>query len=223
MARLMYKEPARHSSIKSSSSITLDQSPCDVPSLLNGELPPPSCTSTSVSSRSSMASTPILPSWSPETPMTPTRQPIHKATAGGGKLVGLGIQIMYDEERSRQFDGLGLVPSRMRNPDTTEEEDLGVPSRILLEEIYQTFTSSDALAAATAAPFHEETDLGDGETSVEDVFMLIKKRSRMSYGLPTAASKRRARQMRMVDTEEGDESRSSDSSGGSALKPAWRY
>jgi hypothetical protein len=226
--------------IEPSSSFTLCQPPCDLPILLNSELPPHSCTSMSISSHSSMVSTPLLPSWSPETPMTPTRQPIRKASAGGGKLVGLGIQILYDDHRSRQcqFDGLGLVPSRMSEPDTVEEEDLGVPSRILLEEIYRTFTSPDALAVA--APFPDEKDLADDETSVEDVFTarnintqgpsatstpreVMKKRGRLSYGLPTAASMRRTRRMRFVDTEEGDESRSSDSSGSSAQKPAWRY
>ncbi|KAI0246775.1 hypothetical protein BJV78DRAFT_1251593 [Lactifluus subvellereus] len=225
--------------IEPSSSFTLCQPPCDLPILLNSELPPPSCTSMSISSRSSMVSTPVLPGWSPGTPMTPTRQPKCKASAVGGQLVGLGIQILYDDHSSRQFDGLGLVPSRMSEPDIVEE-DLGVPSRILLEEIYHTFTSPDALAAA--APFPEEKDLADDETSVEDVFTAqniatqgpsaastpckaMKKHSLLSYGLPTAASMRRARRMRLVETEEGDESRSSDSSasGSSAQKPAWRY
>jgi hypothetical protein len=224
--------------IEPSSSFTLCQPPCDLPILLNSELPPPSCTSMSISSRSSMVSTPILRGWSPGTPMTPTRQPSRKISAGGGKLVGLGIQILYDDHSSRQFDGLGLVPSGMSEPDTVEEEDLGVPSRILLEEIYHTFTSPDALAAA--APFPEEKDLADDETSIEDVFIarnvtmqgpsaastprkMMKKCSRHSYGLPTAASIRRGRRMRLVETEEGDDSRSSDSSGSSAQKPAWRY
>lgn len=223
--------------IEPSSSFTLCQPPCDLPILLNTELPPPSCTSMSISSRSSMVATPVLLGWNPGTPMTPTRQPKRKASAVGGQLVGLGIQILYDDHGSCQFDGLGLVPSRMSEPDTMEEEDLGVPSRILLEEIYHTFTSPDALAAA--APFPEEKDLADDETSVEDVFSArniamqgpsaastprkgLKKHSRLSYGLPTAASLRRARRMRLVETEEGDESQS-DSSGSSAQKPAWRY
>jgi hypothetical protein len=186
----------------------------------------------SISSHSSMVSTPVLPSWSPGIPITPTRQPSRKAPAAGGKLVGLGLQIF---DRSPQFDGLGLVPSRLAEPDAVEEEDLGVPSRILLEEIYNTFTSPEALAAA--APFPVEKDVGEEVTGVEDVFMARnitaqgpsaastprKKRSRQSYGLPTAASIRRARSVCLVETEEGDESRSSDSSGGSSRKPAWRY
>jgi hypothetical protein len=225
--------------IEPSSSFTLRHPPCDLPILLNSELPPPSCTSMSISSRSSMLSTPIFPGWGPGTPMTPTRQPSRKASAGGGKLVGLGIQILYDDHGSSQFDGLGLVPSRMSESHAVEEEeDLGVPSRILLEEIYHTFTTPDALAAA--APFPEERDLADDETSVEDVFTarnittqgpsatstprkVMKERGRLSYDLPTAASMRRARRMRRRDTEEGDESRSSDSSGSSGQKPVWRY
>jgi hypothetical protein len=200
--------------------------------LLNSELPPRSCTSMSISSRSSMVSTPVLPSWSPGTPITPTRQPSRKASTAGGKLVGLGFQIF---DRSPQFDGLGLVPSRMAEPDAVEEEDLGVPSRILLEEIYNTFTSPEALAAA--APFPIEKDAEEEEVDVEDVFMARnmtaqgpsaastprRKRSRQSYGLPTAASIRRARSVCLLETEEGDESRSSDSSGDSSRKPAWRY
>jgi len=219
--------------IEPSSSFVLCQPPCDLPILLNSELPPRSCTSMSISSRSSMVSTPVLPSWSPGTPITPTRQPSRKASAAGGKLVGLGFQIF---DRSPQFDGLGLVPSRMAEPDAVEEEDLGVPSRILLEEIYNTFTSPEALAAA--APFPVEKDVEEDEDDIEDVFTARnmtaqgpsaastprKKRSRQSYGLPTAASIRRARSVCLVETEEGDESRSSDSSGGSSSrKPAWRY
>jgi len=222
--------------IEPSLSFTLCQPPCDLPILLNSELPARSCTSMSISSRSSLVSTPVLPNWSPGTPITPTRQPNRKASsAGGGKLVGLGIQILYDEDGSRQFDGLGLVPSRMTESDSVEEEDLGVPSRILLEEIYNTFTSPDALEVA--APFPVEKDLVDDEASVEDVFTVrnvatqgpnaastpCKKHSRQSYGLPTAASLRRARRVYVVETEEGDESRSSDSSGGSSQKPAWKY
>jgi hypothetical protein len=55
--------------------------------------------------------------------------------------IGLGIQNLYDGDRSRQLDGLGLVLPRMTEPDTIVEEDLGGPSRmrILLEEIYFTF------------------------------------------------------------------------------------
>jgi hypothetical protein len=221
--------------IEPSSSFVLCQPPCDLPILLNSELPPRSCTSMSISSRSSMVSTPVLPSWSFGTPITPTRQPSHKASVGGGKLVGLGFQILYDGDRSRQFDGLGLVPSRMTEPDAVEEEDLGVPSRILLEEIYNTFTSPGALAAA--APFPVEKDVDEDEASVQDVFTVRditaqgpsaastprKKRSWQSYGLPTAASIRRARRLCLVEREEGDESRSSDSSGGSSQKPVWRY
>ena len=223
--------------IEPSLSFALCQPPCDFPILLNGELPPRSCTSMSISSRSSMVSTPVLPSWSPGTPITPTRQPRHQASGRGGKPVGLGIQILYEGDRSRQFDGLGLVHSRMTEPDTAEEEDLGVPSRILLEEIYNTFTSPEALAAA--APFPMEKDLTDDETGFGDVFTARniamqgpsavstprKKRSRsqQSYGLPTAASLRRARRMCPTEMEDGDESRSSDSSGGSSQKPAWKY
>ncbi|KAH9017709.1 hypothetical protein EDB85DRAFT_2014913 [Lactarius pseudohatsudake] len=203
--------------------------PCDLPILLNCELP--SQSTMSASSRSSTVSTPVLPSWSPTTPTTPTRQPTRKVTAGGGKLMGLGIQILYDdEEKPRPFDGLGLVPSRMKDQDSAEEEDLGVPSRILLEEIYHTFTSPDILAAA--APFPTESELEEDETSVDDVFKCsdmgpnavstpVKKHGRVSYGLPTAASVRRTRRTH-VD-EGGDDSGSSDSSGGSAQKPAWRY
>ncbi|KAH9962455.1 hypothetical protein BC827DRAFT_1198796 [Russula dissimulans] len=228
------KEPTHH--IEPSLSFTLCQPPCDLPILLNSELPARSCTSMSISSRSSMVSTPVLPNWSPGTPITPTRQPSRKASAGGGKLVGLGIQILYDEGRSRQFDGLGLVPSRMTESDSVEEEDLGVPSRILLEEIYNTFTSPNALGVA--APFPVEKDLVDDASSVEDVFTArnvatqgpnatstpCKNRSRQSYGLPTAASLRRARRVYVVKTEEGDESQSSDSpGGGSSPKPVWRY
>ena len=226
--------------IEPSSSFTLREPPCDLPILLNCELPPPSrSTSMTASSRSSMVSTPVLPSWSPATPMTPTRQPTRKVPVGGGKLMGLGIQIMYDEdEKPHPFDGLGLVQSRMKEQDSVEEEDLGVPSRILLEEIYHTFTSPDALAAA--APFPTERDLADDETSVEDVFKssditkqgpnavstprkAAKKHGRLSYGVPTAASVRRARRTHVEETGGGDDSRSSDSSGGSGLKPAWRY
>jgi hypothetical protein len=186
-----------------------------------------------------MVSTPVLPNWCPGTPITPTRQPRRKGSAGSGKLVGLGIQILYDGDRSRQLDGLGLVPSRMTEPDTVvEEEDLGVPSRILLEEIYNTFTSPEALEAATPFPVTDEKDLADDEnSSVEDVFTSrnvaaqgpsavstpCKKRSRLSYGLPTAASIRRARRVCIVERDDGDDSRSSDSSGGSCQKPAWRY
>ncbi|KAI0282445.1 hypothetical protein BC826DRAFT_1064917, partial [Russula brevipes] len=208
--------------IEPSLSFALCQPPCDLPILLNSELPPRPSTSMSISSRSSMVSTPILPGWTA------------KHRARGGKLVGLGIQILYEGDSSRQFDGLGLVPSRMTEPDTVEEEDLGVPSRILLEEIYNTFTSPDALGAA--APFPVAGHLAD-ETTVEDVFTARniamqgpsatstprKKRSRLSYGQPTAASARRARRMLRIEAEEGDESRSSDSSGGSSQKPAWRY
>lgn len=194
----------------------------------------------SASSHSSMVSTPVLPSWIPATPMTPTRQPTRKVSAGGGKLMGLGIQILYDDEKPRPFDGLGLglVPSRMKEQDSAEEEDLGVPSRILLEEIYHTFTSPDTLAAAP--PFPTERDLADDEASVDDVFKCsdiakqgpnavstprkaVKKHGRLSYGLPTAASVRRARRTHVEETGEGDDSRSSESSGGSAHKPAWRY
>jgi hypothetical protein len=124
----------------------------------------------------------------------------------------------------------------MTEPDAAEEEDLGVPSRILLEEIYNTFTSPEALGAAAPFPVEKE-DAEDDETSVEDVFTVRnitaqgptaastprKKHSRQSYGLPTAASIRRARCVCLVEAEEGDESRSSDSSGGSSRKPAWRY
>ncbi|KAI9452927.1 hypothetical protein F5148DRAFT_1289380 [Russula earlei] len=216
-------------------SFALGQPPRDLPNLLNSELPARSCTSISVSSRSSIVSTPVLPGWSPETPITPTRQPSRKASPGGGKLVGLGIQILYDGDRSQQFDGLGLVPSRMTEPNAVEEEDLGVPSRILLEEIYNTFTSPETLGAA--AQFPVEKGLVDDKTSVEDVFTARilaaqgpnaastppTKRSRQSYGLPTAASMRRARRVYVVETEEADESRSSDSSGGSSQKPVWRY
>jgi hypothetical protein len=124
----------------------------------------------------------------------------------------------------------------MTEPDTVEEEDLGVPSRILLEEIYNTFTSPEALGAA--APFPVERDVEENhDSSVQDVFTVCniavqgptaastprKKRSRQSYGLPTAASIRRGRRACLVETEEGDESRSSDSSGGSSQKPTWRY
>jgi hypothetical protein len=192
-------------------------------------------------SSSSMVSTPVLPSWSPATPMTPTRQPTRKVPGGGGKLMGLGIQIMYDDdEKPHPFDGLGLVQSRMKEEqDSAEEEDLGVPSRILLEEIYHTFTSPDALAAA--APFPTERDLADDETSVDDVFTCnditkqgpnavstprkaVKKHGRVSYGVPTVASVRRGRRTHMEERGGGgDDSRSSDSSGGSAQKPAWRY
>ncbi|KAH9987935.1 hypothetical protein BJV74DRAFT_474589 [Russula compacta] len=225
--------------IEPSLSFALCQPPCDFPILLNGELPPRSCTSMSISSHSSMVSTPVLPSWSPGTPITPTRQPRRQASKRGakGKPVGLGIQILYEGDRSRQFDGLGLVPSRMTEPDAAEEEDLGVPSRILLEEIYNTFTSPEALAAA--APFPVEKDLTDDETGFGDVFTARniamqgpsavstprknRSRSRQSYGLPTAASLRRARRMCTAETEDGDESRSSDSSGGSSQKPAWKY
>lgn len=191
----------------------------------------------SASSRSSMVSTPVLPSWSPATPTTPTRQPTRKVCAGGGKLMGLGIQILYDgDEKPRPFDGLGLVSSRMKEQDSVEEEDLGVPSRILLEEIYHTFTSPDTLAAA--APFPTERDLADDETSVDDVFKcgditkqgpnavstpVKKQHGRVSYGLPTAASIRRARRTHVEESGERDDSRSSDSSGGSAQKPGWRY
>ena len=154
--------------------------------------------------------------------------------------MGLGIQILYDEdEQPHPFDGLGLVSSRMKEQDSMEEEDLGVPSRILLEEIYHTFTSPDALAAA--APFPTERDLADDETSGDDVFKSSniakqgpnavstprkagkKKHGRLSYGLPTTASARRARRTHTEETGGGDDSRSSDSSGGSAQKPAWRY
>jgi hypothetical protein len=229
-----------HHHIEPSLSFALCQPPCDLPMLLNGDLPPGSFTSMSVSSRSSMVSTPILPSWSPGTPITPTRQPRHKASAASGKLVGLGIQILYDGDRSRQLDGLGLVPSRMTEPDTVvEEEDLGVPSRILLEEIYNTFTSPEALEAAAPFPITDENDLEDDEcSSVGDVFTVAthgpcamstprKKHSRLSYGMPTAASIRRARRVCIRERDgvdgDGDESRSSDSSGGSCQKPAWRY
>ncbi|KAF8260173.1 hypothetical protein EI94DRAFT_1812045 [Lactarius quietus] len=223
--------------IEPSSSFTLREPPSDLPILLNCELPPPSrSTSMTASSRSSMVSTPFLPSWTPATPMTPTRQPTRKVPAG---LMGLGIQIMDDDdEKPHPFDGLGLVKSRMKEQDSVEEEDLGVPSRILLEEIYHTFTSPDALAAA--APFPTERDLADDERSVDDVFKssditkqgpnavstprkVAKKHGRLSYGVPTAASVRRARRTHMEETGEGDESRSSDSSGGSAQKPAWKY
>ncbi|KAI9455771.1 hypothetical protein BJY52DRAFT_1278486 [Lactarius psammicola] len=202
--------------IEPSSSFTLREPPCDLPILLNCELPPQSrSTSMSTSSQSSMVSTPVLPSWSPATPMTPTRQPTRKVPAGGGKLMGLGIQILYDDdEKPRPFDGLGLVPSRMKEQDSAEEEDLGVPSRILLEEIYHTFTRT----------------WQDDERSVDDVFKSsdIAKQGpnahgRLSYGLPTAASVRRARRTHVEETGGGDDSRSSDSSGGSAQKPAWRY
>ena len=154
--------------------------------------------------------------------------------------MGLGIQIMYDDdEEPHPFDGLGLVPSRMKEQDSVEEEDLGVPSRILLEEIYHTFTSPDALAAA--APFPTERDLADDEASIDDVFKsrdiakqgpnavstprkaVKKKHGRISFGLPTTASIRRARRTHLEETGGGDDSRSSDSSGGSAQKPAWRY
>lgn len=187
-----------------------------------------------------MVSTPVLPSWSPGTPITPTRQPRHKCSAGSGKLVGLGIQILYDGDRSRQLDGLGLVPSRMTEPDAAvEEEDLGVPSRILLEEIYNTFTTPEALEAAAPFPVTVEKDLADDEnSSVEDVFTArnvaaqgpsavstpCKKRNRLSYGQPTAASIRRARRACIVEGDDDDESRSScESSGGSSQKPVWRY
>lgn len=188
-----------------------------------------------------MVSTPVLPSWSPGTPITPTRQPRHKCPAGSGKPVGLGIQILYDGDRSRQLDGLGLVPSRrMTEPDAAvEEEDLGVPSRILLEEIYNTFTTPEALEAAAPFPVMVEKDLADDENcSVEDVFTArnvaaqgpsaastpCKKHNRLSYGLPTAASIRRARRVCIVERDDGDESRSSsESSGGSSQKPVWRY
>lgn len=242
MMRAMEEETMlhHHHHIEPSLSFALCQPPCDLPMLLNGDLPPGSFTSMSVSSRSSMVSTPILPSWSPGTPITPTRQPRHKGSAASGKLVGLGIQILYDGDRSRQLDGLGLVPSRMTEPDTVvEEEDLGVPSRILLEEIYNTFTSPEALEAAAPFPVTDENDLEDDEnSSVGDVFTVAahgpcamstprKKRSRLSYGLPTAASIRRARRVCIVERDDGDgdgdESRSSDSSGGSCQRPAWKY
>ncbi|KAH9167581.1 hypothetical protein EDB89DRAFT_1996625 [Lactarius sanguifluus] len=213
------------SSIGPSSSFTLREPPRDLPILLNCELPSRSRnTSMSASSRSSMVSTPVLPSWSPTTPTTPTRQPTRKVTAGGGKLMGLGIQILYDDdEKPRPFDGLGL------------KKDLGVPSRILLEEIYHTFTSPDILAAA--APFPTESELEDDETSVDDVFKCSdmakqgpnavstprKGEKRVSYGLPTAASVRRTRRTHVGEREGGDDSGSSDTSGGSAQKPAWRY
>jgi hypothetical protein len=119
----------------------------------------------------------------------------------------------------------------MTEPDTVvEEEDLGVPSRILLEEIYNTFTSPEALEAAAPFPITVKKDLED-----EDVFNVAahgpnamstpcKKRSRLSYGQPTAASIRRGRRVCIVERDdEGDESRSSDSSGGSCQRPAWRY
>ncbi|KAI9433335.1 hypothetical protein H4582DRAFT_2082491 [Lactarius indigo] len=227
-------------SIEPSSSFTLREPPCDLPILLNCELPSQSGnTSMTASSRSSMVSTPVLPSWSPATPMTPTRQPTRKVSAGGGKLMGLGIQILYDDdEKPRPFDGLGLIPSRMKDQDSAEEEDLGVPSRILLEEIYHTFTNPDILAAA--APFPTESEPEDDETSVDDVFKCsdiakqgpnamstprkaVKKHGRLSYGLPTAASVRRARRAHVGETGGGDDSGCSDSSGGSAQKPAWRY
>ena len=238
MMRAMEEETMHrhHHHIEPSLSFALCQPPCDLPMLLNSDLPPHSFTSMSASSRSSMVSTPVLPSWSPGTPITPTRQPRHKGSAGSGKLVGLGIQILYDGDRSRQLDGLGLVPSRMTEPDTVvEEEDLGVPSRILLEEIYNTFTSPEALAAAAPFPVTDEKDPEEDESSsVEDAFTVgaqgpcamstpRKKRGRVSYGLPTAASIRRARRVCIVERDDGDESRSSDSSGGSCQRPAWRY
>jgi hypothetical protein len=104
----------------------------------------------------------------------------------------------------------------MTEPDTVvEEEDLGVPSRILLEEIYNTFTSPEALEAAAPFPVTVEKDLVD-----EDVFDVAaqgpnamstpcKKRSRLSYGLPTAASIRRGRRVCIVERDDEDESRSS--------------
>ena len=244
MMRAMEEERMHHHHhhIEPSSSFALCQPPCDLPMLLNSELPPRSCTSMSVSSHSSMVSTPILPSWSPGTPITPTRQPRHKGSGsgGGGKLVGLGFQIMYDGDRSRQLDGLGFVSSRITEPDAAvEEEDLGVPSRILLEEIYNTFTTPEALEAAVPFPVTDEKDLGgDESSSVEDVFTARnvaaqgpsavstprKKRSRLSYGLPTAASTRRTRRVCIVERDDGDESRSSsESSGGSSQRPAWKY
>ena len=242
MMRAMEEETMHHHHhhIEPSPSFVLCQPPCDLPMLLNSELPPRSCTSMSVSSRSSMVSTPVLPSWSPGTPITPTRQPKHKCSAGSGKLVGLGIQILYDGDRQRQLDGLGLVPSRMTEPDAAvEEEDLGVPSRILLEEIYNTFTTPEALEAAAPFPVTVEKDLADDDSSsVEDVFTAhnvaaqgpsamstpCKKRNRLSYGLPTAASIRRARRGCIVERDDGDESQSSsESSGGSSQKPVWRY
>ncbi len=128
----------------------------------------------------------------------------------------------------------------MTEADTVvEEEDLGVPSRILLEEIYNTFTTPEALESAAPFPVAVEKGLADDEnSSVEDVFTARnvaaqgpsavstprKKRSRLSYGLPTAASIRRARRVCIVERDECDESRSSsESSGGSYQKPAWRY
>jgi hypothetical protein len=129
----------------------------------------------------------------------------------------------------------------MTEPDAAvEEEDLGVPSRILLEEIYNTFTTPEALEAAAPFPGTVEKDLADDEnSSVDDVFTArdvaaqgpsamstpCKKRtSRVSYGLPTAASIRRARRVCIVERDDGDESRSSsESSGGSSQKPVWRY
>src|SRR6266403_2057990 len=244
MEETMHHHHHHHHHLEPSLSFALCQPPCDLPMLLNSELPPRSCTSMSVSSRSSMVSTPVLPSWSPGTPITPTRQPRRKSSAASGKLVGRGIQILYDGDRSRQLDGLGLVPSRMTEPDTVvEEEDLGVPSRILLEEIYNTFTTPEALEAAAPFPVTDEKGLADDEnSSVEDVFTARnvaaqgpsavstprKKRSgchsRLSYGLPTAASIRRARRVCIVERDDGDESRSSsESSGGSSQKPAWKY
>lgn len=223
--------------IEPSSSFTLREPPSDLPILLNCELPPPSgSTCMTASSASSMVSTPVLPSWSPATPMTPTRQPTRKAP---GKLMGLGIQIMDDDDEKRYpFDGLGLVHSRMKEQDSVEEEDLGVPSRILLEEIYHTFTNPDALAAA--APFPAEREMADDEASVDDVFKssdmtkqgpnavstprkVAKKHGRLSYGVPTTASVRRSRRTHVEETGGGDDSRSSDSSGGSVQRPAWRY
>jgi hypothetical protein len=125
----------------------------------------------------------------------------------------------------------------MTEPDAAEEEeDLGVPSRILLEEIYNTFTTPEALEAAAPFPVTVEKDLADDEnSSVEDVFNVAaqgpsavstprKKRNRLSYGLPTAASIRRARRECIVERDDGDESRSScESCGGSSQKPVWRY
>jgi hypothetical protein len=226
--------------IEPSSSFTLREPPSDLPILLNCELPPLSGSTTmTASSRSSMVSTPVLPSWSPASPITPTRQPTRKVPAGGGKLMGLGIHIMDDDdEKPYPFDGLGLVQSRMKEQDSVEEEDLGVPSRILLEEIYHTFTSPDALAAA--APFPAERDMADDEASIDDVFRssditkqgpnavstprkAAKNQRRLSYGVPTATSVRRARRTHVEETGGGDDSRSSDSSGGSAQKPAWKY
>jgi hypothetical protein len=127
----------------------------------------------------------------------------------------------------------------MTEPDAAvEEEDLGVPSRILLEEIYNTFTTPEALEAAAPFPVTVEKDIADDEnSSVEDVFTArnaaqgpsamstpCKKRNRLSYGQPTTASIRRARRGCIVERDDGDESRSlCESSGGSSQKPVWRY